>query len=123
MVEVTDNLGAPRMDGRPVRVEGKGEAIEKGGTVPGSVMMVCLVEGDQHITGNSGISVDPPRPAYAGLSVKHAELIKAEFVLQATGHGYAGFASADDDNGIIRVGIFVISIDSPNGIREMGHEY
>lgn len=80
------------------------------------------MEGDQHVTSNSGISVDPPGSSYTSLSVKHAELIKAQFLLQATAQRYAGFAGPHDDDRNICVGVFVVSIDDMNGIGEMCHE-
>ena len=79
------------------------------------------VEGDVHITSNSRISVDPPRPSHTRLSFEHAELIKAEFLLQTTSQGNAGFPSADDDDGVVSVGILIISVDDMNRIREICH--
>ena len=80
-------------------------------------------EGDVHITRNSRISVDPPRPSQTRLSFKYAELIKAEFLLQATSQGNAGFPRADDDDGVVSVGILIISVDDMNRIRDVCHGY
>ena len=80
-------------------------------------------EGDVHITRNSRISVDPPGPSQTRLSFKYAELIKAEFLLQATSQGNAGFPSADDDDGVVSVGILIISVGDMNRIRDIRHGY
>lgn len=107
----------------PSQVLCEGEAIEYGRTVRASAMGQGGMEGDQHVTSNSGISVDPPGSSYTSLSVKHAELIKAQFLLQATAQRYAGFAGPHDDDRNICVGVFVVSIDDMNGIGDMCHEY
>ena len=77
--------------------------------------------GDVHITSNSRIPVDPPGASDASLPVEQAELIEAEFLLQATCHGNARFASAEDDDGIVSIGIFIISVNDMNRIREVCH--
>ena len=99
----------------------KGEAIEHGRTVPASAL-VAPARGDVHVTSDSRISVDPPCPSDTSLSVKHTELIKAQFLLQATSQRNARFSGAHDDDRIVSVGIFVVSIDDVNSIREICHE-
>ena len=78
---------------------------------------------DIHITSNARISVDPPRSSQTRLSVKHAELIKAQFLLQATCQRNARFSSTHDDDGVVGIGIFIISIDKINRIREICNGY
>ena len=65
---------------------------------------------DSHVTSNSWISVDPPGSANARLSVYYTELIKTKDLLQTTSHSNSRFASANDKNRIISVGVGIVAI-------------
>lgn len=63
-----------------------------------------------HITSNSRIPINPPRPSNTGLSIEKPELIKTQDLFQPTSHGDARLASTDYNDGDVRVGIFAICV-------------
>lgn len=67
-----------------------------------------------HIASNAWIPVDPPSAPYSSLAFEDAELVKAEDLFEATAHRDAGHAGPHYKHWVVRVGILVIAIDSPN---------
>jgi hypothetical protein len=77
---------------------------------PSSRAKLCVV-GD--LPCNSRVSIDPPRPPNASLSVKDTELVEAKLLLQLTCHGNARSSRSNNDHGVVCVSILVVAINSP----------
>lgn len=106
--QVASDLRARGMQGGPVFLGGKRERVENRRTAEISEYRLCDENGCIHIAGNSRVSINPPSTPDTRLSVEDTELIKTQGFLQPAAGSNTGLASPDDDDGVIRMGIFPI---------------
>lgn len=119
-LEILNNLMARREERGPARVRRKREAVEDGRSARAlrrDFLSYCV---NIHIASHAWILVNPPRPTYAGLPFEDAELVEAEYFFETGAHGDAGLTGADDDDGIVGVGILFVAANVADSLP-MGH--
>jgi hypothetical protein len=67
-----------------------------------------------HLPCNTRVTIDPPCPSNASLSVEYAELVESKLLLQLACHGDPGRPSTDNDDGIVCVCIVLVAVHSSN---------
>ena len=82
-----------------------------------------------HVTSNSRVPVDPPRPADTRLPIDDPELVETEDIFHTTSHSNARRSSANDDSWIIGIGVGIVAIVLSNCLavhlerKSSQHEY
>lgn len=74
----------------------------------------ACVTGD--VPGNTRISVNPPRSSNTCLAFKYTKLVKPKLLLQLTCHGDTTCSCANNEDGIVSIGIVIIAVDASNGL-------
>ena len=64
------------------------------------------------LPSDTGVPIDPPGSSNACLPIEYAKLIKSKLLLQLAGHSNARCACTDDDDGVIGVGIFLVTVNT-----------